>query len=192
MSQSSPRLLHLYVELVDSHPPIWRSFQVPDSLTLADLHRVLQGVMGWSNVRPHVFRTNGERYGDPTSDVPSPIADESTVTLAALLTPDTPKLLYTYDPQNGWLHRIELDQQLVHQSSAPLLRCLDGERACPPEFCTGVWGYEELLERLADIEAPDYEDLLNQIGLDFDPEAFNVAQVNQRLSQLAAQMGLET
>ncbi|MEM9769887.1 MAG: plasmid pRiA4b ORF-3 family protein, partial [Cyanobacteria bacterium P01_D01_bin.71] len=48
--------------------------------------------------------------------------------------------------------------------------------------CGGVWGYEDLLERLSDPDAPDFEELLDWLG-DFDPEAFDMASVNQRLAK---------
>jgi len=40
-------------------PRIWRGVRVPADLTLADLHRVIQVVMQWDDVHPHVFDVGG-------------------------------------------------------------------------------------------------------------------------------------
>ena len=67
----------------------------------------------------------------------------------------------------------------------PLPSCIAGERHCPPEFCAGVWGYEDLLDRRNDPEDPDYAELWEQTGYDFDPEKFNLEAANQRLQSIA-------
>jgi len=56
--------------------------------------------------------------------------------------------------------------------------CLAGERACPPEDVGGVWGYGEFLEAIRDPEHPQHEDYIGWIGGEFDPEAFDLKQVN--------------
>lgn len=49
----------------------------------------------------------------------------------------------------------------------------------------GAPGYEEFLTALADPKHPEHEDLKEWIGGSFDPAAFDVAEVNQRLNQTA-------
>jgi len=63
-------------------------------------------------------------------------------------------------------------------------RCLDGERACPPEDCGGAWGYEELLEVLNDPDHEDYEHYRGWAGEDFDPERFDLEKVNRTLGRV--------
>lgn len=67
------------------------------------------------------------------------------------------------------------------QQQAHYPRCLTGKRACPPEECGGIWGYAQLLEALHDPEHPHYEEILAWVGGIFEPEAFNLDQVNQIL-----------
>ena len=55
------------------------------------------------------------------------------------------------------------------------------ERACPPEDCGGVWGYTDLLTALADPDDAESEELLECLGDEFDPEAFDVDEANERL-----------
>ena len=62
--------------------------------------------------------------------------------------------------------------------------CLAGEHACPPEDVGGVWGYERFLETTGDPDHPEYEDYLEWIGGDFDPEAFDLGGVNAALRRI--------
>ena len=55
------------VTLNESHPPIWRRFQVPDC-TLGELHEVLQVVMDWGNSHLHQFIVNRRCFGEATDD----------------------------------------------------------------------------------------------------------------------------
>ncbi|MBD0270235.1 MAG: plasmid pRiA4b ORF-3 family protein, partial [Cyanobacteria bacterium Co-bin8] len=169
------------VELVDSYPLIWRCFQVPASLTLKQLHLVLQAVMGWPGTAPHSFKVNGQQYG-PAGNSES--EDESAIALSDIFSSNPQPCFYTYNPQEGWLHRLELDEALVAQPDQSYPHCLDGQRACPPEQSGGVWGYEDFLERLNDPEEPDYAELWEQVGLDFDPERFDPQAVNQHLQAI--------
>ena len=41
-----PQTLHLKVQLRDVHPAVWRRVRVVDRLSVADLHRVIQALMG--------------------------------------------------------------------------------------------------------------------------------------------------
>jgi hypothetical protein len=62
--------------------------------------------------------------------------------------------------------------------------CIGGQGACPPEDVGGIWGYEEFLEAIADPEHSEHEDYLEWIGDEFDPEAFDIDEVNATLRGL--------
>jgi Plasmid pRiA4b ORF-3-like protein len=61
--------------------------------------------------------------------------------------------------------------------------CTGGKRACPPEDCGGIWGYEEMLETLNSVGEEKVE-LIEWLGEDFDPEVFEIDRVNWRLKKL--------
>ncbi|WP_264165922.1 plasmid pRiA4b ORF-3 family protein [Burkholderia sp. AU30280] len=46
-------------------PSIWRRVVVPETITLAKLHRVIQAPLGWTDSHLHEFEIAGERYGIP-------------------------------------------------------------------------------------------------------------------------------
>jgi hypothetical protein len=54
----------LKITLDGSDPPIWRRFQVPASITLANLHFIIQTVMGWQNYHLHEFEIGKRRFMD--------------------------------------------------------------------------------------------------------------------------------
>src|SRR6266481_10009472 len=56
------------VALIGIVPPIWRRVQVTGDYTLAQLHRVMQVVMGWENYHLYMFRIGGKTYGPPDPD----------------------------------------------------------------------------------------------------------------------------
>jgi hypothetical protein len=61
-------LYQLKMTLRDVHPPIWRRIQVWEDTTLAQLHRILQIVMGWENSHLHEFRIGHRVYSVPDPD----------------------------------------------------------------------------------------------------------------------------
>ena len=49
-TQKANQIYEIKATLADSQPPIWRRVQVKSDITLAKLHRVLQMVMGWTDM----------------------------------------------------------------------------------------------------------------------------------------------
>jgi hypothetical protein len=61
MTDPGPRLLQLTMLLRDVHPAAWRRVRLADELPIAELHRVIQILMGWDHL--HRFRIHGRDYG---------------------------------------------------------------------------------------------------------------------------------
>ena len=57
-----------------------------------------------------------------------------------------------------------------------------GENACSPEDVGGASGYEEFLEALANPSHPEHAEQKQWIGRPFDPGAFDIDEINQRLN----------
>jgi hypothetical protein len=76
----------LRVELRGVEPLVWRRVLVPENITLAKLHIVLQWTMGWSNSHLHEYEIARRRYGIPDDEWPStePVTDERRVRLKPL------------------------------------------------------------------------------------------------------------
>jgi hypothetical protein len=181
---SSVDALECQIGLIDSEPLIWRRFCISERASLARLHTVIQVVMGWKNQHSYEFRLANDRYTDATVSTADQYQDATAYTLADCGLQPGSQLLYLYDFGDGWLHRVVVEARSPLSPESPLPVCLDGEQACPPENSGGVWGYEGLLERLNDPDDPEYEELLDAIGIDFDPDKFDIQAVNQQLAAL--------
>ena len=55
--------------------------------------------------------------------------------------------------------------------------CIAGERACPPEDCGGVGGYENLLEIIKDKKHEEYKRKMKWLGGSYNPEKFVLQDV---------------
>jgi len=47
-----------------------------------------------------------------------------------------------------------------------------------------IWGYADLVDAIADPNHPDREELLDWIGEEFDPNYFNLDEINAKLAKL--------
>jgi len=63
-------------------------------------------------------------------------------------------------------------------------RCIGGARACPPEDCGGTGGYENFLAAIRDPGHEEHEEMLEWIGGEFDPEEFDLEEVNEELEMV--------
>ncbi|MCU1689493.1 MAG: hypothetical protein JWN20_1421 [Jatrophihabitantaceae bacterium] len=181
-SKPSPKAgpaVQLNVRLRDVEPPIWRRIMVPGQSTLLELHSLLQIAMGWQGGHLHQFDIGDELYGD-VSDPEAEVLDERRMTVAAAAASGS--FVYEYDFGDGWKHDIRVESADA-VGDAGSTRILDGARACPPEDCGGPGGYADLLEALADPDHEEHADMLAWVGGEFDPERFDVDEVNARLGR---------
>jgi hypothetical protein len=180
----------LKVVLIGSKPGIWRRLRVPGNATLGWLHAVLQVVMGWTNSHLHHFLTAEARYCDPCHNEDmglgeEPDRDEAKVTLAQAVPDEGAQFGYEYDFGDSWEHEITVEKILPPDAAAATVAlCLDGARACPPEDCGGVWGYDNLLKILKNRKHPEHRSMMGWLGRPFDAEAFDVAKANTWLRKL--------
>ena len=93
----TPVVYQIKVTLKGSKPPIWRRMQVTSETTLAQLHRILQRVMGWESSHLYQFVVGGMEYGDPSMLEEMEGEDARRVTLATLVQGAKDTFLYEYD-----------------------------------------------------------------------------------------------
>lgn len=181
------QIYQLKITLLDSKPAIWRRVQVPNDINLAKLHQAIQSVMGWEDAHLHQFKVGktyyGTTYPDDSAGMPE-TRDERKARLSELVSRPKAKFVYEYDFGDSWEHEIVLEKILPAEPGVTYPVCTDGKRACPPEDCGGVWGYENLLEVIQDPKHPEHEDMLEWIGGSFDPEAFDVEGANRALRRI--------
>ena len=139
--------------------------------------------MGWTDSHLHQFIANQVFYGTPDDDFELEMEDETQYKLSQLLTKEKESLVYEYDFGDSWEHKILLEKILPYDSKIVLPVCLKGKRACPPEDCGGIWGYEELLQTISNPKHPDHDEMLEWLGGKFDPEEFDLEEINEDLEE---------
>lgn len=172
------------IALKDIRPAIWRRVLVPGDITLAKLHRVIQGTMGWSDCHLHEFRIGDDHYGAANSDAPYELKNEKKVKLREVVAGAKERFQYDYDFGDGWRHEILVEVILKPDLDLSSPTCIGGERACPPEDCGGVHGYAEFLEAIRDPKHDQHEEMLEWIGGEFDPEEFDIVLANRGLKRI--------
>lgn len=176
-------IYQIKISLEHIKPPIWRRFLVNEQTRLGDLHTIIQVIMGWENDHLHEFNIDNCRYGLLDPDYPSEVADEDDFSLKDLAKSGD-KLIYDYDFGDSWRHLLKVEKVLPAKPGAFHATCTDGKRACPPEDCGGFPGYMALLEALKNPHDDDDAELHEWLGEDYDPEKFDLDEVNQRLRRL--------
>ena len=172
----------LKVTLADFRPTIWRRIQVSGETRLSDLHLMLQAIMGWYNCHLHKFTIDGVDYAESDPDWNDlDYEDETKMRLSQVVSRAGARFSYMYDFGDGWEHDIVVEEILPPQHGVKYPICLDGQRACPPEDVGGVWGYEEFLEAIKNPKHEDHDSYLEWVGGEFDPDEFDVEQVNGAL-----------
>ena len=182
--KGQPRIYQFKVTLKGTRPPIWRRLQIRSDTKLDQLHDVLQTAMGWYDSHLHQFVADGVQYGVANDDWGAEMQDERLVTLADLAPAAGDRILYEYDFGDGWEHDLLVEKVLEPEPGATYPVCVTGRRACPPEDVGGIWGYAELLQILSDPDHPEYEERLEWVGGEFDPERFDAEDVNAALASL--------
>jgi hypothetical protein len=183
---SHREVVQLKVTLAEIEPPIWRRLLVPVDYTLTRLHRVIQVAFGWQDYHLHSFRIHGEDYAPPDQEN-EPGTRSEKVALGKLGLRLKTKIKYEYDFGDSWEHLILVEGHLLLEEPARVPVCLAGQRACPPEDCGGVGGYEEMLKALRNPRDPRCREFKRWLGMDvWDAEAFDLDQVNHDLAKAFA------
>ncbi|MFC1665963.1 plasmid pRiA4b ORF-3 family protein [Pseudomonadota bacterium] len=173
------------IELQHIQPLIWRCVVVPDTITLVQLHAVIQDTMGWWHAHLHEFQIGHQRYGqlDPDWDTDPELINEARKRLLTVL--GSKKIFrYAYDFGDDWQHRITLEQQLPLFKPQRYALCVSGENACPPEDVGGVPGYAEFLDAIADPTHEEHESMLEWCGGSFVPTHFDIEAANDNLKKI--------
>ncbi len=209
VAQAVVPLYRLRISLNGAQPAIWREFVVPSDISLVNFHVVIQAVMGWTNSHLHLFRKKGVeytfRYQSDNYWDEEDYVDYSGMKISDLIADCGDSVVYLYDFGDSWKHTIEL-REVIQKIPIPVgagaaagdadvaacdagagngpffLKCLAGERRCPAEDSGGIHGYHEMLKILRNPAHSEYKDTLVWLGDNFDPNYFNLREVNKILA----------
>ena len=180
----------LKIVLIGTKPVIWRRLQAPANAKLDWLHAAFQVAIGWTNSHLHQFKAGGQLYSDTRVNFAEfegdpEILEERKFTLQQIAPREKSAFCYAYDFGDSWEHEITVERILPSETGAVKVGlCLDGARACPPEDCGGIWGYDNLLKILKNRNHPEYKSMTEWLGGPFDAAAFDLANINTWLRKL--------
>jgi len=179
-------IYQIKVTLRGSEPRIWRRVQVKDNTNLYKLHQILQVVMGWENCHLYEFVIGETHYSEPEGEFGFglEVKDAKRVKLSQVVAGEKAKFTYIYDFGDDWKHEIFIEKILPPEPYVRYPICLNGQRACPPEDCGGIWGYVDLLEIIQDPEDEEYDEKMEWLGEGFNPGAFDLNEINQELKSI--------
>ncbi len=194
--RDEPVRYRVRVDLDHAKPPVWRRLELASDLTLADVHEILQAAMGWTDTHLHHFLAGPGRRDhmvDPfLTDFDEEEGEEGLherdVHLDQVLTEVGDRLFYEYDFGDGWEHTLRLEEVLEHDEEAPRAAVTGGRRACPPEDCGGIGGYDEVLRAFADPDGAD-PGLLDWLPVDYDPAELSVEEADRLVRDAVAGLG---
>ena len=180
VSYLKKQVFQFKIELQGITPVIWRRIQVPADYNFWDLHVAIQDSMGWHDSHLHHFEFKPKRskkvilVGIPDFEEISELdifpGWEIPVFLYFKDLGDEAKYLYDYG--DSWYHLVRLEGFLIREKSTEYPICIGGERACPPEDCGGIHGYDNLLKIISDPENDEYEDTKEWVGKEWHPDSF--------------------
>ena len=143
------------VTLLGIEPAVWRMIQVPASYTFWDLHVAIQDSMGWLDYHLHQFQIKKPR-GRKLIEIGIPDGESGDDPLPGWKVPISEyfgepgaRAAYVYDFGDQWRHEILLEGVRIRSETVKYPVCMDGERACPPEDCGSISGYQRLLKAIA-------------------------------------------
>ncbi len=175
------------ITLQDADPVIWRRIETKD-VTLGKLHELIQAAMGWTNSHLHQFEIAGTRYTDPRLMM-NGFDDFGAISYSGMCVSDLVakhnsklRMGYEYDFGDGWQHEVILEKVTESEPGVRYPRCIDGERACPPEDVGGVYGFADYVAAIMNPNHSEHDVLLEWNG-PFDPAEFDVTQATRRMKK---------
>jgi len=186
MAGKKSQVYQFKVTLLDSEPPIWRRIQVPAAYTFWELHVAIQDAMGWQDYHLHMFRIEDPRKGEVVEiGIPdeerfeddSPHIPGWEVPISDYFLDRGSRADYLYDFGDGWEHHVVLEDIVTRVAKSKYPKCVAGARACPPEDCGGIGGYENLLRVIRDPSDEEYASMMEWLGGNYEPDAFDPRKV---------------
>lgn len=178
------QIFRFKIVLDDILPQIWRTIEVECDITFYQFHLIIQEAMGWTNSHLHEFNDGNFRIGDTSEEACEfgnpPQWEEKDKKISDYISKDKTRLGYIYDFGDNWEHTVILEGIEPVQKGLKYPRCIDGDRACPPEDCGSTPGYYRLIKILADPENGEYEEMKEWAG-DFDPEHFDKEEATKAM-----------
>lgn len=158
----------LKIVIENTHPPVWRRVMVPDHITFADLHRIIQVLFDWSDDHLHDFQIPSDYITiDKEEDMMSGNHYPERETLIDPFIRSYKWIRYTYDFGDEWRHKIQVEKtDETYEGRYPVLLKVKGDNFT--EDSGGIWNFKEAENRAFDKE--NVEQKLAAMEIPVNPE----------------------
>ncbi len=171
---------------------VWRRILVPADFSFDQLHDIIQAAFNWDDDHLYAFYS---KQGSQTLQIGIPFADRwyedykknsIETKLSEVLIKKGQKINYVYDFGDNWILVIKVEK--ITDDEATEATYIEGKGASPFDYCGGPWGYEEILEILADPEDEEYEEKREWMGLrdgeEWDIEKFDEEKIRKKIAKI--------
>lgn len=134
------KLIQFKIHIVGISPQIFRRFVVRDSTSIAQLHHLIQMIVGWDGYFLHEFHIWGRYYGHF-------YRNDCDVSLSHFGFKEKDKFTYTYNFYDFWEHELRVEKITSLSSNDNYPKVIDGKRSCPIEGIGGAKYYQEAITR---------------------------------------------
>jgi len=175
----------LRISLSYSTPTIWRTVNLPGTLTLAGLHSVIQRCFGWQDDATYRFLV-GKIFYSPDEAGSSGSSRSSTTTQLHEIEKDmTFVFSYLYDGGCGWECEITLEQLFPNTKEIAFPILVNAQQASPPAACDDIHEYQDMIATLEKATANRKKILAQKdVPLSFDPSVVDVTAINADIQNI--------
>jgi hypothetical protein len=213
-------LYQFRVVLRDLSPLVWRRLLISSETSLVQLHELLLLAFAWSGEHLHLFHIHGSDYGVSQRGGIAFSVDARQVRLSRFRLHDGERFRYEYDFTAGWMLDVRLERAFPWDAKRTLPVCAGGSRAAPPDDSGGAMDYLErmdshrrglpiedfvvmtdAMQRLPDSGGDrsamgNLEELREAMDRvtdyqDFQPERFDLREVNRQMQTLWQDRGVQ-
>ena len=177
-------IARIRIVLLDVTPQIWRTIEVPSTVSLRGLHDAIQAVVPFDNRHLFLFEIGDRRYGIPDREWDADMRDAKNIRIGALIDRGVTELGYTYDFGDDWRFHLTIEDVLPVAEGESYPRLVGGARRGPPEDVGGFPGFEEFLSAMGDPTHERHAELSRWYGRPFDPEEVDHPEITVRLTKL--------
>lgn len=100
------------IVIEDTHPPVWRRIIIPEKISFANLHEIIQCAFGWDDMHLHDFTFPGNRISiSESGEGVGKVLPEKTTAVEEFLS-EFKWIRYTYDFGDDWRHKIIPEKEM--------------------------------------------------------------------------------
>ena len=138
----------LRIELQQTERPVWRELSIATDATFSDLHHAIQSLFDWDGGHCHTFQIRKGRRIESSIGPDDEYDDRSEyeTPLTEIFKRKGSKITYVYDFGDNWELLVTQQAKVPAKKGETGPICLGGKNIAPPEDCSGVMGFEQLLD----------------------------------------------